>query len=51
MLLMNGRVQTDAMFAALFVLAIVATTIYFTIDLVLRHAITWQPESDPAQVT
>ena len=49
MLLMNGRVQTDAMFAALFVLAIVATTIYFTIDVVLRHAITWQPESDPAQ--
>jgi putative hydroxymethylpyrimidine transport system permease protein len=49
MLLMNGRVQTDAMFAALFVLAIVATTIYFTIDLILRHAITWQPESDPAQ--
>lgn len=49
MLLMNGRVQTDAMFAALFVLAIVATTIYFTIDMILRHAITWQPESDPAQ--
>ena len=49
MLLMNGRVQTDAMFAALFVLALVATTIYFAIDALLRHAISWQPESDPAQ--
>ena len=51
MLLMNGRVQTDAMFAALFVLAIAAIVIYFTIDAILRHTITWQPESDPAQPT
>ena len=51
MLLMNGRVQTDAMFAALFVLALVATAIYFTIDALLRRAISWQPESDPAQVS
>jgi putative hydroxymethylpyrimidine transport system permease protein len=51
MLLMNGRVQTDAMFAALFVLALVATAIYFTIDALLRRAISWQPESDPAQIT
>ena len=49
MLLMNGRVQTDAMFAALFVLALVATAIYFTIDALLRRAIAWQPESDPSQ--
>ena len=49
MLLMNGRVQTDAMFAALFVLALVATAIYFAIDALLRRAISWQPESDPAQ--
>ncbi len=51
MLLMNGRVQTDAMFAALFVLAIVATAIYFAIDAALRRAISWQPESDPARLT
>jgi putative hydroxymethylpyrimidine transport system permease protein len=51
MLLMNGRVQTDAMFAALFVLALVATAIYFTIDALLRRAISWQSESDPAQIT
>jgi len=50
MLLMNGRVQTDAMFAALFVLALAATAIYFTIDALLRHALAWQPESDPAQI-
>jgi putative hydroxymethylpyrimidine transport system permease protein len=51
MLLMNGRVQTDAMFAALFVLAIAAVIIYFAIDAILRRAIAWQPESDPANLT
>lgn len=51
MLLMNGRVQTDAMFAALFVLAIAAVVIYFAIDAILRRAISWQPESDPAKLT
>ena len=48
MLLMNGRVQTDAMFAALFVLAIMAVCIYFLIDMALRRLVAWQPESDPA---
>ena len=48
---MNGRVQLDAMFAALFVLAVAATAIYFAIDALLRRAISWQPESDPAQIT
>ena len=48
MLLMNGRVQTNAMFAALFVLAIMAVCIYFLIDLALRRLITWQTEADPA---
>ena len=51
MLLMNGRVQTDAMFAALFVLALAAVAIYFAIDAILRHTITWQPESDPAKLS
>ncbi len=50
MLLMNGRVQTDAMFAALFVLATAAVVIYFAIDAILRRVISWQPESDPAQL-
>ena len=51
MLLMNGQVQTDAMFAALFILALVATTIYFTIDSLLRRLISWQNESDPSHAT
>lgn len=48
MLLMNGRVQTAAMFAALFMLALIAVAIYFAIDAVLRRAVAWQPDSDPA---
>ncbi|CAN0578576.1 unnamed protein product [Laminaria digitata] len=48
MLLMNGRVQTAAMFAALFVLAIMSVCIYFLIDAALRRLIAWQPEADPA---
>jgi len=51
MLLMNGQVQTDAMFAALFILALVATTIYFAIDSLLRRLISWQNESDPSHAT
>ncbi len=48
MLLMNGRAQADAMFAALFTLAIIAVTIYFTIDFGLRRLLPWQPDTDPA---
>ncbi|HCP00712.1 MAG: ABC transporter permease [Alphaproteobacteria bacterium] len=48
MLLMNGRVQTAAMFAALFVLALMAVAIYFVIDRILRRLIDWQNELDPA---
>ena len=48
MLLMNGRVQTAAMFAALFVLALIAVAVWFTIDAILRAALRWQPDSDPS---
>ncbi len=48
MLLMNGRVQTAAMFAALFILALVAVVLYFAIDILLRLALPWQPDSDPS---
>ena len=51
MLLMNGRVQTDAMFAALFVLAIMSVCLYFLIDTALRRLVAWQPEVDPASFT
>ena len=49
MLLMNGRVQTDAMFAALFTLAMMALCIYFSVDAALRYWISWHADNDPTQ--
>ncbi len=45
MLHANGRMQVDLMFAALFVLAVIAVGLYFAIDAVLRRALPWQHES------
>jgi putative hydroxymethylpyrimidine transport system permease protein len=45
MLQANGRSQTDVMFAALFVLALMALALWFTVDRLLRRAIPWQPDS------
>jgi putative hydroxymethylpyrimidine transport system permease protein len=45
MLHANGRSQTDVMFAALFVLALMALALWFTMDRLLRRAIPWQPDS------
>jgi putative hydroxymethylpyrimidine transport system permease protein len=45
MLHANGRSQTDVMFAALFVLALMALALWFTTDRLLRRAIPWQPDS------
>jgi putative hydroxymethylpyrimidine transport system permease protein len=45
MLHANGRSQTDLMFAALFVLALMALALWFTMDRLLRRAIPWQPDS------
>ncbi len=45
MLHANGRSQTDLMFAALFVLALMALALWFTVDRLLRRAIPWQPDS------
>jgi len=47
MLQSNARVQTEAMFAALLVLAVMAVALYFTLDALLRWLIPWQPERDP----
>lgn len=44
MLHSNARLQIDVMFAALFVLALFAVGLYFTIDWTLRRFITWQPD-------
>ncbi len=45
MLHANARMQTDLMFAALFVLTIGALTLYFTLDWALKRLISWQPDS------
>ena len=46
MLHANGRMQTDVMFAALLVLAIIAIIIYYSIDWALRLLLYWSPERD-----
>jgi len=48
MLHANGRMQIDVMFASLFILAVIAVTIYFCVDVGLRCFLTWQPESNPS---
>ena len=47
MLHANGRMQIDLLFAALFVLAAIAVTIFFSIDWLLRRLLPWQPDSLP----
>ena len=47
MLHANGRMQIDLLFAALFVLATMAVTIFFTLDWLLRRLLPWQPDSLP----
>jgi putative hydroxymethylpyrimidine transport system permease protein len=44
MLHANGRMQIDLMFAALFVLALMALGFYFLLDRALRRWISWQAE-------
>jgi putative hydroxymethylpyrimidine transport system permease protein len=44
MLQANARMQIDLMFAALFVLAVFAVSLYFTVDWALRRALPWQAE-------
>jgi len=45
MLHANGRMQIDVMFAALFVLAIIAVTLYYAVDAGLKRLLFWLPES------
>jgi putative hydroxymethylpyrimidine transport system permease protein len=44
MLHANARMQIDIMFAALAVLAIVALTLYFSVDRVMTRIVYWQEE-------
>jgi putative hydroxymethylpyrimidine transport system permease protein len=48
MLHANGRMQIDLTFAALLTLAVIAVTIYFTVDRVTHRLVYWQPGSGPA---
>jgi putative hydroxymethylpyrimidine transport system permease protein len=43
MLNANARMQTDLMFAALFILAIVGVALYHAVDAALRRLVPWQP--------
>lgn len=45
MLHANARMQIDLMFAALLTLTAIALVLYFAVDRVLRHALSWQPET------
>lgn len=49
MLHANARMQIDLMFAALATLAALAITLYFTIDMLLRHALPWVADSTPIE--
>ncbi len=47
MLHANGRMQIDLLFAALFILAAMAVTIFFSMDWLLRRLLPWQPDTLP----
>jgi putative hydroxymethylpyrimidine transport system permease protein len=47
MLHANARMQIDLMFAALVTLAVLAVTLYFTMDAILRRVLPWQPDTIP----
>ena len=48
MLHANARLQIDVMFAALFILAVMAVLIYFSMDAVLRRLVSWQADTQPS---
>ena len=47
MLHANARMQIDVMFAALLTLAVLAVALYFAVDVALRRALPWLPDSAP----
>ncbi len=44
MLHANARMQTDLMFAALVLLAVIALALYFGVDRLMSHLVFWQPK-------
>ncbi len=49
MLHWNARMQVDSMFAALVVLSVLAVSLYFLVDRLLRRLTYWQTETDMAK--
>jgi putative hydroxymethylpyrimidine transport system permease protein len=50
MLHANGRMQIDVMFAALFILAILAVTLYYTVDAGLKRLLFWSHETQTNEI-
>jgi len=48
MLHANGRMQIDLLFAALVVLATLAIALYFLVDIALKRALYWLPDTNPS---
>ncbi|MBL4666984.1 MAG: ABC transporter permease [Sneathiella sp.] len=46
MLHANGRMQTDLLFASLLTLTVMAITLFYLIDYILRYALKWQPDQE-----
>lgn len=44
MLHANARIQTDLLFASLFVLTLMAISLYYLVDHILRRIMPWQPD-------
>lgn len=51
MLHANARMQTDLMFAALVLLAIIALTLYFGVDWLMSRLVFWQPKNSEENVS
>lgn len=51
MLHANARMQIDVVFAALLALAVMAVTLYFAVDAIVRRALPWAPDSAGAATT
>ncbi|HFD17179.1 MAG TPA: ABC transporter permease, partial [Rhodospirillales bacterium] len=47
MLHANARMQVDLVFAALFLLALMALALYFAVDRAARRLVPWQRETLP----
>jgi putative hydroxymethylpyrimidine transport system permease protein len=42
----NARIETDVMFAALFILCVVAVCLFTAVDRALRRLLYWAPDAE-----